>query len=146
MFETLKFAALASTALALVPAGAHLLELLHKIHMPADRYLIVQSIYRGWALSAVVVLLALLSTLLLAVSLRGQPGFVAALIGFAAIAATQVVFWSATYPVNVATHNWTILPARWQELRVRWEYSHAASAVLNLTALFATISAVLRSS
>jgi hypothetical protein len=39
------------TALALVPAGAHLFELPNKIGLSQDRYFIVQSIYRGWALS-----------------------------------------------------------------------------------------------
>ncbi|HZM33925.1 MAG TPA: hypothetical protein VFC18_05460 [Burkholderiales bacterium] len=37
--------------------------------------------------------------------------------------------------MNRATENWTRLPAHWLELRAQWEYSHAASAVLNLLAL-----------
>jgi len=45
--------------------------------------------------------------------------------------------------VNQATQNWTVLPSNWAELRARWEYSHAASALLNLAALGAVILAVL---
>jgi len=32
-----------------------------------------------------------------------------------------------------------MLPGNWMQLRTHWEYSHAASAVLNLIALFALI-------
>jgi len=49
------------------------------------------------------------------------------------------VFWSLTFPVNQQTHNWTVLPETWMALRAQWEYSHAASAVLNLVALIALI-------
>jgi hypothetical protein len=35
-------------------------------------------------------------------------------------------------------------PENWRALRTQWEYSHAASAVLNLIALTALILAVLR--
>jgi hypothetical protein len=35
------------------------------------------------------------------------------------------------------TSNWTMLPETWETLRMQWEYSHAASAVLNLIAFIA---------
>ena len=80
----------------------------------------------------------------LALTLRGQsPAFVWALLAFACIVGTQVVFWTFTYPVNQATSNWTMLPSDWESLRARWEYSHAGSAVLNLAALVSTIVAIL---
>jgi len=145
VINLVKFVSIALTALALVPAGAHLMELVNKIRLPAESYLVVQGIYRGWALSGILVIAALLSTLTLAFILRGQQGFVAAVIAALCIAGTQIVFWSFTFPVNTATQNWTILPENWQELRTRWEYSHAASALLNLGALFAAIWAALRS-
>lgn len=143
--DIVKFLSVALTALALVPAGAHLMELVNKIHLPAESYLVVQSIYRGWALSGFLVIAALLSTLALAFMLRGQQGFVAAIVAALCIAGTQIIFWSLTFPVNAATQNWTVLPENWQELRARWEYSHAASSLLNLSALFAVIWAALRS-
>ena len=46
-------------------------------------------------------------------------------------------------PVNRTTANWTFLPGDWPELRKRWEYSHAVSAVLNLVALVALIACML---
>jgi hypothetical protein len=140
----LRFLSLLFVALALVPAGAHLMELVHKIHMPGAEYLTVQKLYRGWNLAAIVVIGALLSIAALAVSLRGQsPAFGWALLAFACIVATQIVFWTFTYPVNQATSNWTMLPSDWESLRARWEYSHAASALLNLAAVVSTIVAVL---
>ena len=38
-------------------------------------------------------------------------------------------------PANQATSDWTVIPADWRELRVRWEYSHAVNAVLAFAAL-----------
>jgi hypothetical protein len=144
--DTIKFAAVALCAMVLIPSGAHLLELASKMQLSRERYLVVQELYRGWALSGFLIVAALLSTLWLTLRLRGQPGFMAALIAFACLIATQAVFWSTTYPVNVATQNWTRAPEHWQALRARWEYSHAASAVLNIAALFASLKAVLASS
>lgn len=115
---------------------AHLLELLNKINLSREQYLVVQQIYRGWALLGFVVAGALLSTLALTISLRRKRrAFIPALIAFLCIAGTQVVFWTYTYPANQATKNWTMLPENWEELRRQWEYSHATSAILNLIAL-----------
>ena len=44
-----------------------------------------------------------------------------------------------TYPANQATENWTVVPENWMALRSQWEYSHAAAAVLNLTAFCALL-------
>jgi hypothetical protein len=139
-----RFSSLLFVALALAPALAHLLELPNKIGLARDDYLTVQQIYRGWALLGVVVVAALVSTLLLAIMVRSRPReFVPALMAFFCIAGTQVVFWLFTYPANRQTSNWTVLPDNWMALRAQWEYSHAASAVLNLVALVAVILSML---
>jgi hypothetical protein len=97
---------------------------------------VVQQIYRGWALLAVPIGVALLSALALAIALRADgAAFRWILVTVAAIVGTQVIFWVWTYPVNVATQNWSVLPQHWATLRARWEYSHATGAVLNLSAL-----------
>jgi hypothetical protein len=122
---------------------AHLIELPHKIGLPDEQYLVVQQIYRGWSLAAIVVIGALLSTAALAVVSRRQRAQLAlALIAFLSLVATQVVFWLFTFPANQATQNWTQLPEGWAALRQQWEYSHAASAVLDLAALLAVIASV----
>jgi hypothetical protein len=142
--KTIWFLSLFFVALALAPAMAHLLALPNKINMPREQYLIVQQIYRGWALLGTVVIGALLSTLALTIVVRKPPKtFVLTLIAFLCIAGTQVLFWTFTFPANQQTHNWTMLPENWLALRQQWEYSHAASAGLNLVAFVALILAVL---
>jgi hypothetical protein len=139
------FAAIVFVALALVPAGAHVAELLNKMPLDAAAYRTVQQIYRGWALFGVIVFGALASTLVLAVVVRRHPAaFRPALLACLCIAGTQLIFWTATFPVNQMTANWTVLPDNWMALRARWEYSHAASAVLNFVALLALVLSVLR--
>lgn len=140
----LRFTALLFAALALGPALAHLLELPNKIDLTREDYLTIQQIYRGWALLGIVVFGALLSTLAYAIAARRRRGeFLPALIAFFCIVGTQVVFWTFTYPANQATANWTLLPDSWRMLRTQWEYSHAASAALNLAAFVALAVAVL---
>lgn len=139
-----RFLSLLFTALALAPAMAHLLELANKIALPRDDYLTVQHIYDGWALLGFVVFGALLATLALAVLTRRRGReFAYALTAFLSIAGTQVIFWTFTFPANRITRNWTVLPDNWMAVRAQWEYSHAASALLNLLALVAVILSVL---
>ncbi len=142
--RTIYFLSLLFAAFALVPAGAHLAELMNKMKLGATEYQTVQQIYLGWELFGVVVVCALASTLALTIGLRGHPAFTPALVAFLCIVGTQIVFWTFTFPVNRLTVNWTVLPDNWAELRARWEYSHAASAGLNVVAFIALISSLLR--
>jgi hypothetical protein len=142
--KTVWFLSLFFVALALAPAMAHLLALPNKINMPGEQYLIVQQIYRGWALLGIVVIGALLSTLALTIMVRKPPKtFVLVLVAFLCMVGTQVLFWTFTFPANQQTHNWTVLPENWLALQRQWEYSHAASAGLNLVAFVALILAAL---
>ena len=142
MTTALRFA-LFFAALALAPALAHLLELPNKIGLSREQYLTVQQIYRGWALLGIVILGALVSTLVLTIRSYGRRReFALALTAFLCIVGTQVVFWTFTFPTNQETVNWTILPGHWAALRAQWEYSHAASAILNLGALVVLILSV----
>ncbi|MCW5773928.1 MAG: hypothetical protein KIT16_19960 [Rhodospirillaceae bacterium] len=127
-------------AVSLGPALAHLLELPNKMGLPRADYLTVQQIYRGWALLGIVVVGALLATLLLVVLLRREgPAFAWSLATLLCIVGAQVVFWLFTYPANVATANWTVLPNDWQPLRARWEYSHAGGAAFMLAAMASSL-------
>lgn len=138
-----RFLAALFCGLALVPSGAHLAELTNKMALPPQDYMTVQAIYAGWALFGIVVFGALALTLLHTVLLRHQePAFWWSLLSFLCIAGTQVVFWIYTYPMNVLTANWTQMPPDLEAARVQWEYSHAASAVLNFIALVAVLLAL----
>jgi hypothetical protein len=133
------------TALAMIPAGAHILELSNKVGLSRDEYRTAQKLYRGWQFAGIIVVGALLSTLALTMRSRGEPeSFIAAAVAFACIAGTQVIFWSATFPVNRRTANWSTLTDNWARLRARWEYSHAASAILNLIAFVSVSVAVVQ--
>jgi hypothetical protein len=143
--RAVQFLAVVLTALALVPAGAHLFELPNKIGLPQEQYFTVQGIYRGWALFGFALFGSLAANLTLAIMHRHQRGpFWLAIAGFVIMAGVLAIFFTWTYPANRATTNWTVAPADWQELRVRWEYSHAANAVLTFAALCSvTLSALL---
>jgi hypothetical protein len=147
MGKVLRFLAVVLTALALVPAGAHLFALPNKIGLPKDAYFTVQQIYAGWALLGVVLFGSAIVNLALAIALRGErPAFYFALAGLIAIAATLAIFFTWTFPANQATANWTQPPDDWERLRTQWEYSHAVNAVITFFALCAVTLAALTAS
>ncbi len=132
--------AIIATALYLVPTGAHLFELPHKMALAPAVYMAVQQIYAGWQLFGIVIAIAVLATLVNTILVRtDRRAFAWSLGAFLALAATQGVFWAFTYPVNVATRFWTVRPEPFETARRQWEYSHAASAVLTFVALVAIV-------
>jgi hypothetical protein len=134
----LQFLAIALTALALIPSGAHFFELPNKIGLPQEQYFIVQGIYRGWALFGITLFAALAADLVLAITLRRQrAAFALAVAAFLLIALSLVLFFLWVYPANQATQNWTVAPADWEMLRQHWEWTHALNAVLMLLSLLA---------
>jgi uncharacterized membrane protein len=134
--RVVQFFAVVLTALALVPAGAHLFELPNKISLSQEEYFVVQSIYRGWALFGAVLIGALIVNLTLALMVRDQrTPFWLALAAFILVAGTLAVFFTWTYPANQATSNWTVATDTWRELRAHWESAHATNAVLTFIAL-----------
>jgi hypothetical protein len=136
--------ALVLTALTLIPAAAHVLELPNKLPLSRDQYLAVQQVYRGWNRVGFIVIPAIVMTLWLTLTVDGAaeaPAFLA----FMAMLLAQVVFWMVTFPVNRRTHDWTEAPEGWEHLRDRWEISHAISALLNFIALVCVAAAVARS-
>lgn len=145
-YEIVFFVALLSTSLALGGALAHLFELPNKIGLSRDDYFVVQQAYNGWNQLAYILLVELVSMIALAVMSRREPGvFWAAIVALFGLVAAQAVFWIFTFPANVATENWTVIPADWERLRDQWEYSHAAGALFQLVAMGALIVAVLAS-
>jgi hypothetical protein len=135
MLYALRFLSLVFTVLALVPAGAHLFSLPAKMRLAPEDYLVAQRAYDGWALFGIVILAAIASTLALAIAAyRGGRPYLLPALACLCLLATQAVFWSFTFPANQATGNWTMLPAGFEALKTSWEYSHAASALLNFAA------------
>jgi hypothetical protein len=133
-----QFLAVVLTALALVPAGAHLFSLTNKITLAQDQYFIAQSLYRGWFLFGIVLFGAVVANFATAmlVFYQGKP-FALAGLAVLCIGLSLVIFFVWTYPANVATNNWTQAPRNWETLRSQWEYSHAANAVIIFVGLCA---------
>jgi protein-S-isoprenylcysteine O-methyltransferase Ste14 len=142
--DALRVAAVISVAVYLIPEGAHFFEMFSKIALPPDAYMTVQRIYDGWAFFGIAIVLALALTLAHAVvTWRTSPARWLSLASFAALAATQVIFWSFIYPMNALTRNWTRAPDDLEAVRRQWEYGHALSAALTLCALWLVLCAVL---
>jgi len=134
-----KASAILLLGLSLIPYGAHLFSLPNKIGMSQDAYFTAQRAYDNWALLSLIFVPALIVLVALAVVVRAETTpFVLAVAAAAIFLATLAVFFAFTYPANVATHNWTEVPANWSSWRLQWEYSHAANALLVLLAFCAT--------
>jgi hypothetical protein len=137
------FSAIVLTALCLGPALAHLFALPNKLRFSRDAYFTAQQIYAGWAWLGVLIFAAILATLVLSILERKRSHrSLGALAAFSCLVAAQAVFWIFTFPANQATHNWTVIPANWMQLRLRWEYSHALGALLTLAALVVLVLSV----
>jgi len=138
------FVALLASALLLGPALAHAFELPNKIGLPRDEYFIVQKAYRGWSLIAWVLVVQVAALMAAAILERSDRRvLLLTVLALASVAAAQGIFWTFTYPANVATANWTIMPDDWERLRARWEFSHAAGALLQLLGFCLLVGAVL---
>jgi hypothetical protein len=133
-----------SVAIYLVPGGAHFFELANKMAMSPSEYMTVQKIYAGWSSFGVAIVTALLLTLLHTFMVRrDRTAFLLSLVAFLCLAATQGIFWTFTYPMNVASNQWTVAPADFEAVRRQWEYSHAVNAALTFAALVAITSSTL---
>jgi hypothetical protein len=136
--------ALLSTAIALGAALAHLFELPNKIQLSREDYFVVQAIYSGWSQLGIVLAIQFIAIVAVIVLARDDRDVrVFSWVALVCLVAAQVLFWTFTYPANVVTDNWTTIPADWQTLRMRWEYSHAAGAICQLGSMTALVLAAL---
>ena len=141
---TLQFLALVFCALSLIPSGAHLAAMPNKMRLDQAGYFVAQGIYAGWSILGLLWFAAMIVLALLAFLSRTQRRPMAfSLAALACFAFTLIVFFTWTFPANQATANWTIAPETWEALRRRWEYSHAANAVIVFLAFVLTALAVL---
>jgi len=144
LLKSLGLLAVVSVAIYLVPGGAHFFEFANKMAMSPAEYMTVQKIYAGWSFFSIAIVTALLLTLLHTFMVRrDRTAFLLSLAAFLCLAATQAIFWMFTYPMNVASGQWTVMPADFEAARRQWEYSHAVNAVLTFAALVAITSSTL---
>jgi hypothetical protein len=139
------FSSLFFTGILLAASLSHLFALPNKINLSANEYLVAQHSYRGWALLGIAVILAIISVFVQLLLIKKQyPGFGFSLGALIMLLVSQVLFWMFTFPANQQTKNWTVLPDNWQQLRLKWEYSHAVGAILDLVAFFFLILSALK--
>src|SRR5262245_38034852 len=135
LLESVRLVTIVMVALCLVPAGAHFFELANKMSLSPAEYMTVQKIYAGWSLFGIPIITALLLTLIHTFMVRHhRRAFKLSLSAALCLAVTQLIFWRFTYPINVASNNWTVTPETFETARRQWEYSHAVNAVLTLVA------------
>ena len=136
VFDSVRLLAVISVALCLIPAGAHFFELANKMSLSTAEYMTTQKIYAGWSFFGVAIIAAIVFTLTHTLMVRAKrTAFLLSLTALLCLGATQVIFWTFTYPMNVATNNWTVTPQDFEAVRQQWEYSHAVNAVLTFAAL-----------
>src|SRR6516164_3079949 len=136
IFESVRLLAVISVVFCLIPAGAHFFELANKMSLSTAEYMTTQKIYAGWAFFGVAIIAAIMFTLTHTLMVRAErAAFLLSLTALLCLGATQVIFWTFTYPMNVATNNWTVTPQDFEAVRQQWEYSHAVNAVLTFAAL-----------
>lgn len=136
-FSILSFLALVLTAIALIPAGAHVFEMAAKMKLGRDAYFVVQGLYRGWAYFGIAAAGSLLATLANAALLGARRDRLLSLFAAIMIAASLAIFFAYVYPANRITQNWTAIPANWKNWRYQWEWGHVVSAVCTFLAFLA---------
>jgi hypothetical protein len=141
-----QFLALVLMAVSLVPSGAHLFAMAHKLALSEEEYFVVQGIYAGWAFFGIPLIGALLANCLVAFLLHRQKAAARlAAVAAISIAAFFAIFFAWTFPANQATANWTQPTEDWEALRRAWEFSHAANALLMFAGFCALVLSTLLS-
>jgi hypothetical protein len=122
--QLIHFLAIVFLALIFAPAAAHAFALMNKINMNQQDYYAAQLAYRRWDLFGWPYLGALIFTCWLALASRGgaPSAFWLSTAAFVLTVLSLVIFLIWVLPGNVATKNWTIAPANWEALRLRWEW------------------------
>ena len=136
-FSILSFLALVLTAIALIPAGAHVFEMSAKMKLGRDAYFVAQGLYRGWAYFGIALAGSLLACLANAALPGNRRDRLLSLFAALMIAASLGIFFVYVYPANRITQNWTSIPANWKNWRYQWEWGHVVSAVCAFIAFLA---------
>jgi hypothetical protein len=131
------FIALVLTAIALIPAGAHVFEMAGKMKLGRDAYFVAQGLYRGWTWFGIALVGSFLACLTNVVLPGNRRDRLLSLFAALMIAVSLAIFFVFVDPANQITQNWTAIPANWKTWRTRWEWGHVASAVCILLAFLA---------
>ncbi|CAL1518618.1 hypothetical protein [Chitinophaga sp. MM2321] len=145
LIKVIRFVSLLFAGLTLGPGMAHLLAMPNKMALSEEAYKTVQMIYSGWAVLGVFQMGAILFSFLLLLLVRKTGSiFRLTLIALICYIAAMILFFAFTYPANQQTANWTVMPTNWLLLRLKWEYAHAVSAILEIIAFILLLLAALK--
>lgn len=148
MLRIWRFISIYLTALTLSLTFCHLLEMPRKMQYGEALYMAVQHslyLYFAWV-GAIAEVGAVVSLTVLSV-LTGKRGFIfyLTLVATICVAAGLAVWFVFVSPANTQMAQWSVvpLPANWTDVRRRWEFGHAASAVLDLIGFGALVLSVI---
>jgi disulfide bond formation protein DsbB len=98
----LRFVTLLLAALGLIMGGAHVLELVPKLHYDARLYeQVTSTMYRYFGIAGgIIQVLAILFAAILAVAVRARPGFRWTLAGAVCLAVSLGLWFALVQPVN----------------------------------------------
>lgn len=143
LLDAVQLAAIALTAIALTPAGAHTFEMFAKLQLAPTEYIAVQRVQHGSVLFAVAGALACVGIALhVFLVRRNAASYGWSLAALAGVGAAQILFWSIAYPVAAEAEGWTIVPTDFDAARQQWEYAFAASGALSFGGLLAFVRAI----
>lgn len=136
------------TALCMGPALAHLLEMPAKLQYDGALWVrLQQSLYASFGtVGAFFEVAAILLAVVLVALVRARPRALRwTVLGAVCLLAAHVSFWVWIAPVNATVSGLTpdALPPGWEQLRSRWETTHAARALLETAGLGALVFSVL---
>ena len=152
MLRTIQLVTVLIVVLAVVPSGAHALELPGKLRLAREQYLMVQRIYfPGFVLvGGIAETLSVFATLGLLIMLpSGTQQHRLTLAALVALIVMRAIFWIVTQPANQVwlreqpAHSSSTAPkadisknsSDWMLQRSRWEYSHLVRALLAYSAV-----------
>jgi hypothetical protein len=149
MLKAWRFATLLLVAIGFSTALAHLLELPAKMEYEPTLYVLLhRTLYWNYGrIGGPAEVFGLLLAIGLVLRLwRVHLPFVLAAIGAALLATAFVVFLAFVHPANGAMLAWSLesLPSDWTHWRDRWEYGHAARALLMLGGFAALLASALQ--
>jgi hypothetical protein len=143
LLDGVQFAAIALTALALMPAGEQVFELSGKLALSPADYVMVQSVHHAWVLFASTMLVASAAIGLHSYLVsRNATSFGWSMVALVLVGAAQIVFWAIAYPANAATEGWSVVPVDFELLRRKWEYAFAAAGVLSFAGFLALVRSI----
>ncbi|MGE5646594.1 MAG: hypothetical protein ACM336_12460 [Acidobacteriota bacterium] len=132
-----RFVAIYLTALTLSLTFCHLLEMPRKLQYGEALYRAVQhSLYLFFAWVGALAEIGAVASLAVVSALvrKRRTSFYLTVTALICVAAGLAVWFVFVSPANTEMARWNSLPlpANWMEVRRRWEFGHAASAVLDL--------------